>query len=117
MREFKFRAWWKQHNKMENCMDWSGPFDYGWPFKDKDFVFMQFTGLLDKNGTEIYEGDIVKNINSFAKDRPYEIKWNQELCRWSAHNDKDPWSMFYRNDEGTCEVIGNIYENPDLIKK
>ena len=65
----------------------------------------QFTGLHDKNGKEIYEGDIVKvgKMKYFA-----EIKWNNFLGRW----DCEPYTWSVHN----FEIIGNIHQNPELIK-
>jgi uncharacterized phage protein (TIGR01671 family) len=71
---------------------------------------MQFTGLLDKQGKEIYEGDIVKSVLC-----PYIVTYNPELAWYEAidntrHLTIDPPIWFL------CEVIGNIYENPELLK-
>jgi hypothetical protein len=63
------------------------------------------TGLLDKNGKEIYEGDIVKDMLGDL----IEIRW-QEL------GDAGATYGYGFNQEGDCEVIGNIYENPEEIK-
>ncbi len=71
----------------------------------KEWPVMQFTGLLDKNRKEIYEGDVIK-----AFDKKYEeVFWHQpDACfRFSS------LPIDY-NDE--VEVIGNIYENPELLK-
>lgn len=78
-----------------------------------DVVLMQFTGLLDKNGKEIYEGDIV--IPTKFKDVPNEVKYIQHgFYRVKIHKNTD-----YVNPLGNCEVevIGNIYENKELINQ
>lgn len=66
----------------------------------------EFTGLLDKNGKEIYEGDILKATN------PCVVKWNEEKLAWT--NDSKVWK-FNMSNKGIYEVIGNIYENPELL--
>jgi len=92
-----------------------------------DAVLMQFTGLLDKNGKEIYEGDVV-NIGSsdfgFIKNEKgenveYEVK--HEGCDYILYrNDlKLKWGRLSRLEElfWQCEVIGNIYENKELLNE
>ncbi len=79
----------------------------------KDYILMQFTGLLDKNGKEIYEGDIV--IPTKLKDVPNEVKYIQHgFYRVKIHKNTD-----YVNPLGNCEVevIGNIYENKELLNQ
>jgi uncharacterized phage protein (TIGR01671 family) len=74
-----------------------------------------FTGLLDKNGKEIYEGDVV-----FHEDGEYS--W-YAVVRWDEHDLYFYADLYHTNEplqtefvEAELEVIGNIYENPDLIK-
>lgn len=106
-REIKFRAW-----DGKNMIEWkvfeSFADDTYYLIWNNEMPIMQFTGLTDKNGVEIYEGDIVKLNNGGAEaltiiksDKFHEIIL--EIKRWV--NDRD---------EGTVEVIGNIYENSNL---
>lgn len=79
----------------------------------EDYVPMQFTGLLDKNGKEIYEGDILTYSVQGDKQTPTYIVEN--MCDLYARcNDSD---SYYRMDESSLEIIGNIYESSDLIEK
>lgn len=81
-------------------------------FEKKNAEIMQSTGLKDKNGKEIYEGDILKKAGI--------VSWNDVEVRWSCvdieWNDNREWhDMLYLTTP--LEIIGNIYENPELIAK
>ena len=110
MRDIKFRAWDKLKKRIitsielkDYTMDW---FEY-----NGDLTFMQFTGLLDKNGKEIYEGDIVK----IGKDLIEEVKWITGE-KWLAKEcPVIGWVNFSNIYTQPIEVIGNIYENSELL--
>jgi uncharacterized phage protein (TIGR01671 family) len=78
---------------------------------------MQSTGLLDVDGKEIYEGDIVRSLSSNNQSLLCEVVWRQEEARWGfeyAHN-----TTFINLSSGcsSWEVVGNIYENPEMIAR
>ena len=76
---------------------------------------MQFTGLTDKNGKEIYEGDILKD----SWECVHEVYYSED-AQWSTHLHKHPKHIFPARYLHCAymqwEVIGNIYENPELLK-
>lgn len=132
MREIKFRAWNKEKKIMcyEN-EDQSSDYLDGWSASDiqvinqtlnSDFTkqrydFMQYTGLKDKNGKEIYEGDIVE-WSGFKM----EIFWGEDIgigygfC-WRPCGDNRYYHESMTGFIDEYEVIGNIYENQDLLKE
>ena len=78
-----------------------------------DLKIMQFTGLLDKNGKEIYEGDIVKNdFNSVTLPSPMKV-----VSLWDLFTRFGIYREMYGNfpKAERLEIIGNIYETPELL--
>lgn len=90
------------------------------------YIFQEFTGLLDKNGNELYEGDIVsqrskRTFDAGYDERLYEIVWNEEETGWYGKwNDKlsvYPLAIYTgKFGPNSLEREGNIYENPELLK-
>nr|DAI15901.1 MAG TPA: YopX protein [Caudoviricetes sp.]DAN43229.1 MAG TPA: YopX protein [Caudoviricetes sp.] len=79
----------------------------------KDLKIMQYTGLKDEYGDEIYEGDIVTLHNS-----RYKVIFNMEQARFVLRDDKFEMEIpFTNNNNERMEIIGNIYENPELMEE
>lgn len=143
MREIKYRVWDEDRQKMYYQLENSPSFGTGEDdkavsiedvfFYEKDsFVKMQYTGLKDKNGTEICEGDLIRKK---FKDREigefyavgevvfgtwfagfiisYQYHGYNKLERVSSDMDKDGWIVSNRD----MEIVGNIYEKPEKLKE
>jgi len=119
MREIKFRAWDKEEKRFwipegsQPCsiegaiLDFSGG--------DGFLEWSQYTGLKDKNGKEIFEGDVVRAIGVF-----YVVEWNKKSLGFqfrpiSKGREKMEIINLFEGDPVKLEIIGNIYENPELL--
>jgi uncharacterized phage protein (TIGR01671 family) len=125
MREIKFRAWDKVMGKMKYLNDPHDTFTFFGGIAEyynlqngsggDEYELMQYAGLKDKNGREIYEGDIVQ----LSDTNPVLFKVEVILGRFGyktifKHVDDETIAGSYFLEK--CAVIGNIYENPELLK-
>ena len=118
-REIKFRAWDKHHNSMEYINDLYWFEENGiHNFNDDNYIFMQNTGLKDKNGNDIYDSDIVKVTWGSGKIVFYEVKYYGSLgyhyLRDTKNKEDDDIICIY--DYSQMDVIGNVFDNPELLK-
>ena len=101
-----------------------------WRFGRDTVNIMQYTGLKDKNGKEIYEGDIVRMLytdwrSQSADDKRTHEQYKKDIsvigtvefkgCEFGLHICSDILDSLYEGKHGEKEIIGNIYENPELI--
>ena len=75
----------------------------------------QYTGLLDKNGKKVFEGDIVKNEYRKGQYQYFKIVYDTRVYCWQVENKYGMLGFLY-NVIGDLEVIGNIYDNPELLE-
>ncbi len=141
-REIKFRVWnikikgWMNHCAVIDCngnigshfveiKDDQSITEHMVGLSKEDNIVQQFTGLKDKNNKEIYEGDIIKRVH--YEDSLYIVVWNEDGYYWRGTHETDKEFIEYRASpynrdrliDGikNCEVIGNIMENPELLKE
>ena len=79
------------------------------PYTDKDMIVLQFTGLEDMNGKEIYEGFILED----SLGRRKVVEYYQDGFWLNASLEGAEWSL--RHTHKSSKIIGNIYENPELL--
>jgi len=114
MREIKFRVW-DGINYMSNPFTLNDLQSKTLQFTT-DCVVMQFTGLTDKNGKEVYEGDIIQWPHLKGHDIPVIVYFNDSEFVFvgkpiNPQSETESWL------DNKCEVIGNIYENPELLNQ
>ncbi len=131
MREIKFRAWHKEKKKMLSYgelfnIDCSGEYPFlalaAGHYEDciepLKVELMQYTGLQDTNGVDIYEGDILIYQHMFVdKKSVSEVIWNEKYSGFASYVEDDERRYILEKElKNQFEVIGNIYENPELLE-
>jgi len=144
MRQIKFRAWWVEEKKMlhnaQNFYDGLNRRDNGNEYEPvqsfaeilespDSYIAMQFTGLLDREGVEVFEGDVVKahyfyfNGNFDNDGEIIGVVRYSDWCAWGigvvSGGGCSEWFDFLDTshfEEPCIEVIGNIHQNPELLK-
>ena len=124
MKEFKMKAWLKKENKMVSIIGIDLNYQYirysddGNLFKDdykiaefKDIELLQFTGVKDKAGQEVYEADVIK-FNDGIDDIYGLISYDDEDAVYCVSYENVTEHLL--NMAGDFEIVGNIFENPNL---
>lgn len=125
---FKFRAWDTEEGKYASDDDIR--FDTGrlcdsvydlLKNDDPFYIYEQCTGLRDKNGELIYEGDIIAMSSTDRRQNCLEILWQNDECQLQAvaHNGLEDYFANLNEilEDHLMEVIGNIHENPELLEE
>lgn len=129
MKMLKFRVWDKVNKKMIDALELTSE-GYKMRFNleertSDDIVWLQFTGLHDKNGKEIYEGDIINDwegndcvVTWIFEWGMYASLFSHEYSNYKSHcidsiDETMFWTFPIENKEAS--IIGNIYENPELL--
>lgn len=116
MRELKFRVY---HPELSKLVYWrlEDGFDYSDRYLTQyEYPIQQFTGLKDKNGREIYEGDLIQyKRNSSYDNHVFEVKWSEDNLGWILQSKSGDVLINEWTPEGNrfnfIEIVGNVFEN------
>ena len=134
MRDIKFRIWHKKENRWLDPWAEEDPIlslkDFGKGCEvylyDRntqehsnincqmdDVVIQQYTGLKDKNGVEIYEGDLLLSAFCRDKENPVEVSWGDKNNGWNVNHKNGQEGPLFKIHQQSYEVVGNIFEGVD----
>lgn len=130
MKDLKFRAWdnmkleWFDHDTGELYIELNGNINFGWNGEIMDdytgrITLIQYTGLKDKNGVEIYEGDILVAGDGYLGVIEYHSKRAQFIGKniGEIFQEDEYDTLYTKNGKfNSAKVIGNIYENKELLE-
>lgn len=123
----RYRAWLKEDKEMvdvEEINFFNGEFDFigdaiTWMCKSDDCVLMQSTGLRDKNGKEIFEGDIL-NVESDEENLKVSVFWDDKhalfMFESKKYNEEDALAELFEDNSYSFKIIGNVHANPELLE-
>lgn len=118
----KFRAWFKQGSKMVNVatidfLEKEVKSHANVMYSFDEIELMQSTGLIDKNGEEIFEGDVLLTYD----DELAKVYWDDVLAGWFVDFIYETAELSevadLQSSRSICKIIGNIYENPELLEE
>lgn len=126
----KFRAYFNKYERIiyhvgvvnENTIlvDFNGDGNLETIFLTNDISLMQYSGLKDKNGSEIYEGDVCRWADSESFDGEtisdvFIVRYSDEFLKWIGENNNSYDDLYDFTDDRQLELIGNIYEDKELL--
>lgn len=117
-REIKFRGWDDESRTMLEAQDLSQSGEHWKWLGKRDVMLMQYTGLKDRTGKEIYEGDVVRAVaeSQYAEQSGcFQVIFSFDLAWALANIDEEHGLSPTWGGWESLEVIGNIHENPDLL--
>lgn len=119
----RFRVWFPDFNQMlrvkalifeKDKTRCACGYSFDFYLEDENATIMQSTGLVDKNGKEIFEGDIVKMSKDVYSEPTYYEVVRHHGGAYRLESKQHGCELWLRHTD--CEVVGNVYENPELLE-
>ncbi len=121
----KFRQWVVKDQKMSIPRDLEGWIDAYCQYehdtrsehwKEYQVVWMQFTGVQDRNGVDLYDGDVAIDLWRVSGHQTVVVFWSDVCSMFMIRNTPRTWSEALHGKNDRLEIIGNIYSNPELLE-